>query len=316
MDYKDYYKILGVKQDAGVDEIKKVYRKLAKEYHPDSTKGDRKKAEERFKEISEAYEVLGDAEKRKKYDEMLDQIKNGGFNPSQYSGFSGQGGDGTYTYTWSSSDGDAYGFSDFFNMFFGGRGGMDDFAAGGGYKTRTSPRGRAQAYGFDGSDIEDEISIGLVEAFKGTARTIRIGSRTIDVKIPAGIMDGERIKVSGQGSSGFNGGKNGDLYLIIRIAPENGYTLNGLDVEKEIDVYPWEAALGGKKTVETLDVKLSAHIPPGIQTGGKIRIANKGYKNVKGSRGDLYLKVRIVNPPVLTAQAKELYEKLKASYSK
>jgi curved DNA-binding protein len=311
LDYKDYYKILGVKQGASTDEIKKSYRKLAKEFHPDSAKGDRKKAEERFKEISEAYEVLGDAEKRKKYDEMLEQIKNGGFNPSQFSGFGGMGGDGVYTYTWSSGGDDAYGFSDFFNMFFGSMGGMDDF---GGFKTRSSSA-RGRRAGFDGSDIEDEIKIGLVEAFRGTSRTLRIGSRTIDVKIPAGIMDGERIKVAGQGSSGFNGGKNGDLYLVIRIEPENGFTLNGLDVEKEVDLYPWEAALGGKKTVETLDVKISAQIPAGIQAGEKIRLANKGYKNVKGSRGDLFLKIRIVNPPVITAKARDLYLKLKEAYS-
>jgi len=251
MDYKDYYKALGVDKNAGADEIKKAYRKLAKEYHPDSAKGDRKKAEERFKEISEAYEVLGDAENRKKYDEMMERIRSGGFNPSDFYGF-GSDGNGAYAYTWSSGDGRAFdssgggfyssskgypdGFSDFFNMFFGGMGGLgaDDGLFSGFGSGGASRRGRKIKT--DGEDLEDSIKIGVVEAYGGASRTLRIGGRTIEVKIPAGIMSGEKIKVAGQGLPGRNGGKNGNLYLEIILEPESGYTPSGLDVEKEIDL--------------------------------------------------------------------------------
>ncbi len=313
MEYKDYYKILGVGQNAGTDEIKKAYRKLAKQYHPDSAKGDRKKAEERFKEISEAYEVLGDAEKRRKYDEMMEQIKNGGFNPSDFTGFTGSGGNGSgvYTYTWSGGDGGfPDGFSDFFNMFFGGMGASPEEDI---FRPRAASR-RGGKLRLDGEDLEDAIAIGVYEAFSGASRTLRIGGRTIEVKIPAGIMSGERIKVAGQGMPGRNGGKNGDLYLQIRIEPERGFVLNGLDAEKEIDVYPWDAALGCKKTVDTFDAKISASIPAGIQSGERVRLAGKGYRNVKGDRGDLYLRIRLVNPPHIDSRAKELYARLRDIY--
>ncbi len=321
MDYKDYYKILGVNKNSGADEIKKAYRKLAKEYHPDSAKGDRKKAEEKFKEISEAYEVIGDAEKRKKYDQMMEEIKNGGFNPSDFTGYNGAGknGNGVYTYTWTNggdgANGFPDGFSDFFNMFFTDIG--DDEAEGdmfSGFNTRSSPR-RGRKTRRDGEDLEDTLRIGVTEAYSGAVRTLRIGSRTIEIKIPAGIMSGERIKAAGQGMPGRNGGKNGNLYLVIQVEPDKGYTLNGLDAEKEIDLYPWEASLGCRKTVEAFDMKLSANIPAGIQAGERIRLSGKGYRNIRGERGDLYLKIRLVNPSAMSDKARDLYIKLRDIYS-
>ncbi len=308
MDYKDYYKILGVEPEASDEAIKKAYRKLAKEFHPDTASGNKEKAEDRFKEVSEAYEVLGDKEKRAKYDEMLSRIKNGGgFDPSAFAGF---GGDGSYTYTWTGGDGDAYGFSDFFNMFFGGAGGfggVHDMGA------RTDPR-RGRNLRIDGEDLEGEVTIGVTEAFSGTARIVRVGKRTIEVKIPAGIMDGERIKVGSQGSPGYGGGRNGDLYLSIRVEPEEGYTLHGLDVEKEVDLYPWEAALGCRRNVEALDAKLCVNFPAGIQAGRRVRLSGKGFRNIRGERGDMYVKIRLVNPPVITDKARNAFMALRDAY--
>lgn len=306
MDYKDYYEILGVPKSASADEIKKKYRVLAKQYHPDTSEGNKEATAEKFKEVSEAYEVLGDAEKRKKYDEMAEQMKNGGFDPSAfYGGMGRSSGDapgGAYTYTWHSGDDDAFGFSDFFNSFFGG---MGDGMGG-------RPRGRTIV--MDGEDIEGDVSIGVKEAFHGARRMVRVGEKKIDVKIPAGILSGERIRIAGQGGAGMGGGRNGSLYLRVQIVPEDGYSLHGLDVEREVNLYPWEAALGCKKQVEALDACLSIGIPEGMQTGKKIRLAGKGYKNRRGEQGDLYVKVRIVNPPLRNERQKELFRNLRDAY--
>lgn len=299
MEYKDYYKTLGVGQEASADEIKKAYRRLAKENHPDTAKGDKTKAEERFKEITEAYEVLGDQEKRRKYDEMQKRVQSGGrFDPSQFEGFGG--GNDSYQTT------DAQGFSDFFNMFFGG---MDSsiFGAGG---TRT------RSLRMDGADLNGEVAIGVKEAFSGTKRLFQIGSRTIEVSIPAGIRNGGKIRVAGQGEPGVSGGRSGDLFIRVQVGAQDGLSLNGLNVEAPLDLYPWEAALGCRKTVETLDAKISVNIPAGIQTGKKIRIPGKGFPNRHGQRGEMHMRVRIVNPAVISPQAKELFQKLKEAYAK
>ena len=311
MDYKDYYKILGVEKNASVDEIKRIYRKLAKKYHPDANPENKSAAEEKFKEVSEAYEVLSDPEKRKKYDEMADYMKNGGgFDPSQF-GSQYTSGNGGYTYTWQSGGDDAFGFSDFFNTFFGG----DMSGFGGSFHSHSHSPGSTRRTSARGEDVEASVTIGVREAAAGTARMVRIGRKVIDVKIPAGICDGERIRVAGQGAPGVGGGENGSLYLKIKTEPEDGFSLHGLDVERNVDLYPWEAALGCKKSVELLDGKVSVKMPPGIQTGKKIRLAGKGFKNRKGSCGDMYLCARIVNPPVLSEQAVRCYQKLQEIYS-
>lgn len=306
MDYKDYYKILGVEKSASADEIKRTYRKLAKKYHPDANQGDKAKAEERFKEISEAYEVLGNAEKRKKYDEMSDMMKNGGggFDPSAYGNYSAGRNGNSYTYSWSGGGDEAFGFSDFFNQFFGG----DDMGFG-------MHRAGRQSYDMPGDDVEGEVTVGVREAHSGTHRMVRTGKRVIDVNIPAGVTEGERIRVAGAGGEGLNGGKNGNLYLRVKTEPEDGFSLHGTDVEKDVDLLPWEAALGCSKTVETLDGKVSVRMPAGIQTGKRIRLSGKGFKNRRGTTGDMYLCVRIVNPHRITPRMAELFEKMKKEHA-
>ncbi len=178
---------------------------------------------------------------------------------------------------------------------------------------RSDPR-RSRNLRIDGEDLEGEVTIGVTEAFSGTTRIVRVGKRTIEVKIPAGIMDGERIKVGSQGSPGYGGGRNGDLYLSIRVEPEEGYTLYGLDVEKEVDLYPWEAALGCRRNVEALDAKLCVNFPAGIQAGRRVRLSGKGFRNIRGERGDMYVKIRLVNPPVITDKARNAFMALRDAY--
>ncbi len=316
MKYKDYYDILGVEKSASQEEIKKTYRKLAKKYHPDMNK-DNKKAEEKFKEINEAFEVLGDEEKRKKYDTFgqSGNFHQGmDFDPSQFSsqfGFGNFGGGGrTYTYTTSNAD-----FSDFFNMFFGGGGGggsaydfQDIFGGQGGF-------GRNTAYEQPkGQDVEAEIQVSLQEAYKGAKKQITLdtgtGKRSLSVNIPSGILTGKKIKLKGQGAPGPAGAK-GDLYLKVNMIPDKNLKLNALNLDTNIEIYPWDAYFGCKKVIHTLDGKIMLNIPPKIQTGKKIKVAGKGYKNMNGKTGDLFVEIKIVNPSSLSPELEELYKKLK-----
>ncbi|NLY17979.1 MAG: J domain-containing protein [Clostridiaceae bacterium] len=302
MEYKDYYKILGVDKNASKDEIKKRYRKLAKKYHPDTNPGD-KNAEARFKEINEAYEVLGDDEKRKKYDRFGQMNFQNGmhFDPSQF-GF----------YEFKSTHN---GFSDFFNMFFGD-GGIDiDDIFGGFGRTRGFPKGFSNgSMQMRGDDIEAELVITPEEAIEGREKTfsIRLGSgtRTISVRIPQGIPEGGKIKLAGQGNPGFGGGSNGDLYIVVRFR-EGKYKLEGNDLISKLEVYPWTAALGGEAKMQSPDGLIQVKIPSGIQTDQKIRIPGKGYGKKGGKRGDLYIQVKIVNPRHLNSEQKLLYEQLR-----
>ncbi|NLJ40142.1 MAG: J domain-containing protein [Clostridiales bacterium] len=304
MEYKDYYKTLGLDKQASQEDIKKTYRRLAKKYHPDTNQGD-KQAEERFKEINEAYEVLGDPEKRKKYDTFGSEFnfQNGhNFDPSQY-GFGNSAGFEFRT-------GDGAGFSDFFNMFFGGGGlDFDGIFSRGGMNTR------AGAASYKGEDIEARLEITPEEGFHGTKRRISLGGRSgtknINFKIPKGVKDGERIRLRGQGEPGLNGGPNGDLYLIIEMKTDGKFALDGLDLTMSLDIMPWDAALGGEKEVETIDGRVLVRIPKGIQTDNKIRLAGKGYTDRGGRRGDLYLRIRLVNPRNITEEIRGLYEKMK-----
>lgn len=310
MKYRDYYEILGVDKKASQDEIKKAYRKLAKKYHPDMHPGD-KSAEEKFKEVNEAYEVLGDTEKRKKYDQFgtEGQFYNGAdFDPSKY----GFGNNVRYEY----SQGGSSGFSDFFNMFFGDSDPFGAFDLFGGRGRRTGGARYAANRQMRGEDSEAILEITPSEGFNGAERTITLktptGSKTISLKIPAGIKPGEKIKLSGQGGRGINGGPNGDLYLKVEFRRDTGFDIDGLNLEANMDLYPWEAALGSEVTFYTLDGKISVKVPAGIQTGNRIRVAGKGYRDKYGSRGDLYLKVRIVNPGSLNSAQIDLYKKLKS----
>lgn len=300
MEYRDYYKILGVEKSASQDEIKKSYRKLAKKYHPDLHPDD-EKAQEKFKEVNEAYEVLGDEKKRKQYDTFGSSanFSNGqNFDPSQY-GFGGNG----YTYTTQGGD-----FSDFFNMFFGGGGGQRSSRASSGFDIGDlfgggrSRRPQRQSY-------ESELTISLDEAYHGTTKkmTLNIGgeNKAIDIKVPSGILPGKKLKVKGE-----KWGVSGDILFKINV--EGGRdTLDGLNVNKKLDIFPDEAALGGKKVVETFEGKIKINIPQGISSGKKIRIPKKGFKDMKKNTGDLYIEINIVIPENLSDKEVELYKQLK-----
>lgn len=292
MEYKDYYKILGVSKDASQDDIKRAYRKNAKKYHPDLNPDDRE-AERRFKEINEAYQVLGDENKRKKYDAFGSgaNFQNGThFDPSQY---------GQYRRTYSTGSTD---FSDFFNMFFGG----DEMDLGDLFTGFTSGQSHVQR-----RDVEVDMKVDILLAQRGGERTLSLrrpdgSTRRLKVKIPAGILDGEKIRLKGQGESG------GDLIITMHIEDSQGFSLDGHDVEKEVSIQPWEAALGTKLTVDTLDgQRISVNIPSGTSSGQKLRVQGKGYRDRKGIKGNMYIKTKIVLPKRLTAEEKELYKKLK-----
>ncbi len=320
MDFKDYYKVLGLEKGASAEEIKKTYRKLAKKYHPDTNPGN-KASEEKFKEVGEAYEVLGDKEKRAKYDEMYDDLKSGryreqaggGFDPSTYRTQAGQ--NGGYQYTWNSSDGNASDFSDFFNMFFGGGGGgFGDIFGNRGSQTGGNRSAGFESFSEDGQDIDARVEIGIKQAYKGGEQTITLqteaGAKTVKFKIPAGIQPGEKIKLTGLGGPGYGKGKAGSLYLVIDLKPEAGFCFVGPDLEKTIDIYPWQAALGDEILISTLDERLNVKIPAGIQTGGKLRLAARGYPAKNGKRNALSLVVKIVNPTHITGDMKAIYEQL------
>jgi curved DNA-binding protein len=299
--YKDYYATLGVSKDASQEEIKKAYRRLAKQYHPDANRGD-KRSEEKFKDIGEAYELLSDPQKRAEYDGLGSgfDFKNGyDFDPARY----GYSGDVRYAY----ANGDPDGRSDFFNMFFTG-----GFDAGDIFGSRG---GRGMHLVYDGDNIEAEIEITPEEGFTGVKKQISLqteeGVRNLSFSIPRGVRDGEKIRLRGQGHPGANGGSDGDLHLIVRFRQDGRFVFEGQDLVTTLDLYPWDAALGGKVPVNTLDGRIAVNVPEGIQTDSRIRVAKKGYVDRKGRRGDLYLKVRIVNPAQLGSETRALYTQLK-----
>ncbi len=291
MQYKDYYKILGLEKTATQKEIKSTYRKLAKQCHPDLNPDD-EKSQERFKEISEAYEVLGDEKKRKEYDEF-DQngFSNGQqFDPSSY-GFGGQQG-GNYSYS-STGDGD---FSDFFNTIFGNRGGQRS-------SSRTTQTPQRQSY-------ESSLEISIEEGYKGTSKDISLnigGSvKNITVKVPKGITPGKKVKVKGD-----KWGIDADILFKISFKDSKELVLEGLNLTKKIELLPWEAYFGEKVVIQTLSGKIKIDIPAKTETGKKMRLPKKGYVDLKGNAGDLYVEISIVNPPDLSKEEIELYEKLK-----
>ncbi|MBU5256532.1 DnaJ C-terminal domain-containing protein [Tissierella praeacuta] len=299
MEYKDYYKILGVDKSSSQDEIKKAYRKLAKKYHPDLHPND-DKAQEKFKEINEAYEVLGDADRKKKYDTFGSGYNfTGGqdFDPSQY-GF----GNGSYTYT---TSGD---FSDFFNMFFGGS--QKTSSRMGGFDLGNLFGGGRKSTGRQTPSYESELNITLEEGYNGVIKNVNLNingeNKSLSVNVPKGILPGKKLKVKGE-----KWGIKGNILFKINLVEDGKNKLDGLDIITRLDLYPWQAALGAKVVVSTLDGKIKVDIPKSISSGKKIRVPKKGYKDMKGNQGDLYIEMNIVIPQNLTEEEIKLYEKLK-----
>jgi curved DNA-binding protein len=309
VEYKDYYKILGVPKGAKTEEVKKAYRKLARTYHPDLNKG--ADAEKRFKEINEAHEVLSDPEKRKRYDTL-------GANWGQFSRGGGAPGRGNFEWVFTGTPGrgfegagDMGGFSDFFRTFFGDVGGVSQEDLLRGRRTNGRPRGRS------GEDVEGEVEIPLAEAFRGTERSLEVrrtdGSiKKLDVKIPAGVRDGQRIRLTGQGAPGHAGGTPGDMFLRVRVKPHPFFKTEGDDLHADLPVALHEALLGAEVTVPTLKGRVTLKIPAETQNGRTIRLAGQGMPRASGGAGDLFVTVKVVLPQKLSDEERACVEKIAA----
>jgi curved DNA-binding protein len=331
LEYKDYYKILGVERTASADDIRKAFRKLAREHHPDVAKN-KKVAEEKFKEINEAHEVLSDPEKRRKYDSLGANWKQGsefrppsgwgsaGGGPSR-GGRNGRGGGVEFEF-------DGTGFSDFFEQIFGGRRG-----GGRGFSADAAPESER------GGDVEADIMVSLEDALKGSVRSISLqrntpceqcggtgvaGRRTCatchgvgatartethQVKIPAGILEGQRLRVGGKGQAGAGSGKPGDLLLTIRLAGHPDFRVEGENLSHDLDLAPWESVLGASVSVLTLEGAVSIKIPPGTQTGQRLRVRGRGLGK-EGARGDLFVVTRVQVPQIVSDTERALWEEL------
>ena len=297
VEYKDYYKILGVSKNASADEIGKAYKKLARKHHPDLNQND-KKAEDRFKEVNEAHEVLKDPEKRKMYDHLGPNWQNGqnfqrppGFENMRFD-FGGQGGGG---------------FSDFFETLFGGGRGFGGASFEGGGFSR-QPR--------KGQDVEANLSLTLEEAFHGGKKALTLSGaagtppRSFEVNIPAGVKNGARIRLTGQGDPGMGGGPAGDMYLKVAIQPHSDFILDDADITYDLHLAPWDAALGCKATVPTLSGKVELSIAPGTGSGKKLRLRDKGLGSGP-NKGDQFVRIAIDIAEPATDETKSLWEKLR-----
>lgn len=318
---RDYYQVLGLGRTASADDIKKAYRRLARQYHPDMHSGAKKtEMEKKFKELNEAHEVLSDPDKRKKYDQYGAQWEQAEAyeKARQQAGAQGFGG---------GQAGGSFGgenFSDMFENLFGGRG-----RAG-------APRG----FAVQGEDLETEVGITLRDVLTGVSKRVSlrepvpcatcqgtgalrgrpcpschgaattIDTKTLDVKIPAGVQDGTRVRVAGKGRNGAHGGKPGDLYLHVVIAPDHVFRRQGSDLHVTLPVYPWEAALGADVMAPTLTEPVRVKVPPGSRADSKLRLKGKGLPAAAGGRGDLFLTIQIVLLPSVSKEEQALYERL------
>jgi curved DNA-binding protein len=302
-EYKDYYKIMGVARDVSQDELKRVYRRLARKYHPDVSK--EANAEEKFKELQEAYEVLKDPEKRAAYDQLGSQWRSGQeFRPPP---------DWGRQFEFSTSGSDDAGFSDFFSSLFGAHSPFSGRAGHG--------RGRS-GFAASGEDHSAKVQIDLEDAFRGGPLTIELQSpqvgedgrvttqpRKLKIAIPAGVVEGQRIRLAGQGSAGIGGGPAGDLYLEIGFKPHRLFQVEGRDVTVKLPLAPWEAALGATVQVPTLAGPVDMRIPAGARAGQRLRLKGRGLPG--STPGDQYVEIKIVLPPADTPKARELYETMK-----
>ena len=309
--FRDYYETLGVSKTATDDEIKRAFRKLARKYHPDVNK-DKASAEEKFKQLNEAYEVLGDPEKRKKYDELgANWNQPGGFQPppgwdtqQPGGGFRRYGsGDGGVEFEFGGT-----GFSDFFEAFFGGGRSQAGFG-GGSFGQR--PMGVER-----GSDVEADIMVTLEEALHGSKRTVSLRRsdsnkvETYQVKIPKGVHEGQRIRLAGQGEAGAGGGKSGDLFLRVRLARHPDFTVEGSDLIHEVKIEPWQAVLGGELQVPTPEGSARLKLPAGTQPGQRFRLREHGLPTAAGPRGNLYVIPQIQISKKLTEREHEIWQQL------
>ena len=311
MEYRDYYKILGIDRKASPDEIKKAYRKLALQYHPDRNPDDQK-AEEKFKELNEAHQVLSDEEKRARYDQLGDSYTRweqrggtpGGFNWEDW--YAAPGGGNVRVDVGNLNDmfgsaglGD---FSDFFRTIFGGVGGMSNMG-GTGRRAGASPRMQQPKY-------EQEVTITLHEAFHGTTRRFEIGGKKIEIKIPRGARTGTKVRASAIIST--PNGRKTDLILMIKVEADGQYKRKGDDLTTDVEVDLYRAVLGGEVSVQTMTGNVLLTIPPGTQPGQSLRLAKQGMPTLKDpdKRGDLYVRAKIVVPKNISAEERELFEQL------
>lgn len=288
MIFKDYYRILELETNrVSIDKIKANYRELAKKYHPD-VNIENKVAEEKFKDINEAYRVLSDNSSKRKYDRMWNNYvgnkKRKEFEESKRASDSV--------------------FSDFFNMFFGNV-----------REEKEKIQKKTKKPAIKGENVETEIDVSIEDAFYGlqkkiSLRTVEGNLKTFSVKVPSGIRNNEKIRLIGQGKEGENGGKNGDLLIRINIQDNNKFKLSGCDLYTDLYLTPWEAALGARVKVASIDENVSLYIPAGMQSGERVKIPRKGYKDGKGGRGDLIIEAKIVVPKMLTEEEKASYENM------
>jgi len=316
---RDYYQILGLARGASADEIKKAYRRLARQYHPDLHSGAKKtEMEKKFKELNEANEVLSDPDKRKKYDRYGAQWEQAeAFERArQQAGTRGEAGP-EFSFG-------GEGFSDIFENLFGGRG----------------RAGSAQGFALPGEDLETEVELTLREVLTGVTKRVslqepvpcstcqgsgrlrgrpcptclghgvRLEPKTIEVKIPAGVQEGTRVRVAGKGQAGQNGGKRGDLYLQVLLKPNKIFRLQGSDLHVTLPVWPWEAALGADVMAPTLGEPVRVKVPPGSRADSKLRLKGKGLPSASGGHGDLFLILQIVMPPSVSEEERKLYDQL------
>lgn len=308
MDFKDYYEVLGVPPDADEKTIKQAYRKLARQHHPDVNPGN-KEAEEKFKTINEAYQALSNSEQRKKYDELRAQYQRWQQSGRQPQDFNWQnwaaqpGENANVRYATPEDLEDLFGnespFSDFFTSIFG------------------QTRGQARSGGpRKGQDVEAEIDLTLEEAYRGGTRTLQIGDRRIEARIPPGVRTGSRVRLAGQGGQGRDGGPVGDLYLVVRVLPHPNFELEGDDLHTEVPLDIYTAVVGGEVQVPTLDRPLILKIPPKTQGGRTFRLRGRGMPKPGDpkTRGDLYVRIKLVLPENMTEEELNTFRSLAAKH--
>ncbi len=318
-DFKDYYAILGVTKTISADELKKAYRKLARKYHPDMNPGD-KVAEAKFKEVSEAYEVLSDPEKRQKYDQFGQYWKQAGQRGSPF-------GSGPFNNSNSDFDNIEFGqyrnFDEFINELLGRMGTDGGFGrAGTGYRTsRSAPGGFGDFSSYDstgstGLDAEASITLKLSEAFHGVQKRLILGNEEFEVRIPSGAKPGSRIRIKGKGQrSPYASGQRGDLYLTVDIAPHPFFQFDGDNLVCEVAIAPDEAVLGAQIDVPTPDGSVTMNVPAGIRSGQSLRLKGKGWRTTKGDRTDQIVRITIATPKEISPTEREYYEKIRSSRS-